>query len=98
MCDRRRDQEPVAVCHQPVLADLADQRVNRIMRVQNALGPSGRTGGVEDHAHRVGIQHRQHRGRLGLEHRGVRRMAVTADDHDQGGEAIDAVTRSSIAA
>ena len=99
--DRRRHEERVAVGHQPVLADLADQRVDRIMGVQNTLRPPGRAGGVEDHAHRVGIQHGQHRcgvrasnsARTACDCRASPRTTTTS-----GGDAIDAVTRSSMAA
>ena len=58
MRDRRRDQEPVAGLHLPVVAELGDQRVHRVMAVQNAFRPTGGPRRVEDHPHRVGIQRR----------------------------------------
>ena len=68
MRDRRRDQKPVAIGDQPVLADLADQGMDRIMSVKNAFRPSRGAGRIEDHSHAVRIQHRQGgRGRFGQE-------------------------------
>ena len=54
-------QERVAGVDQPVLADLADQRVDRIMGVQNAFRPACGARGVEDHPHGVGVERRQAR-------------------------------------
>ena len=54
--DRRRDQKLVAGLDQPVIAELADQCVDRIMAVQNAFRPACGARGVEDHPHRVGVR------------------------------------------
>ena len=59
VCDRRRDQENVAVINQPVVAELRNEGVDRIMGVQNALRPACGAGRVEDHAYGVRIQYRQ---------------------------------------
>ena len=57
--DGRRNQERVARIDVPVVADLADQRVYRIMAVQNAFRAASGAGRVEDHPHGIGIQRGQ---------------------------------------
>ncbi len=57
MGDGGGHQEPVAGLDAPVPADLADQGVDRVMAVQNTFGSSGGARGVEDHPHRIGVQH-----------------------------------------
>ena len=59
VADRRGHQKAVARLDQPVRADLADQRVERIVRVEHAFGPPGGAAGIHHHAHLVGIERRQ---------------------------------------
>ena len=54
--DRRRHQEPVAGVDQPVIAKLADQRVDRVMAVQNTFRATRGARGVEDHPHGGRVQ------------------------------------------
>ena len=55
MADGGRHQKAVAPFDQPMAADLADQRVDAVMAVENALWPSGGAAGIHDHANIVGI-------------------------------------------
>lgn len=71
MGERRRHQECVAGIDRPVVTDLADQRMYRIMGVQNTFRAAGGAGGIEDHPHRIGIQGRKTPGRS-AQHAAVR--------------------------
>ena len=62
MGDRRGDQERVAGIDRPVLADLTDQGVYRIMRVQDTFRTARGARRVEDHPYGIGIQCRESRG------------------------------------
>ncbi len=54
--DRRGNQELVAGVDAPVIRDLGDERMDRIVRVENALGPSGGARGVHDHPDRIRVE------------------------------------------
>ena len=83
MRDRRRHQKPITGSHLPIVADLADQRVHRVMAVQDSFRAAGGSRCVKDHPHRIGIQRRQlHRRRV------RRRQRRAAADHDNLGRRI----------
>ena len=84
--DRGRDQEHVALVDPPVHADLQDQCMDRIVRVQNALRSACGARRVEDHADAVGVQHRQARRAGSGEQRRIRRVAsrVASQHHYLG--------------
>ena len=79
MRDRRRDQESVAALDQPMLAQLADQGVDRIVTVQHALWAPRRTRRVQDHSDGVGIRQRQFTVPSAVLDEGVQGLAVPGD-------------------
>src|SRR4030081_391288 len=55
----RRDQEFVAPLDEPVIADLADQCMDRVMTMQDTLRAASRTRCVENHPDCVGVDSRK---------------------------------------
>jgi len=51
-----RGQEFVALLDEPMVANLADQRIDRVMTVHDTLRAASRTRCVEDHPDGVGVE------------------------------------------
>ncbi len=75
-------QEPVGRLDVPVVAELTDECVQRVMRVQNTFGPTRGSRGVHDHPDVGGVQGRQRHHRVRGEQRLVRGVTRPADDDD----------------
>ena len=59
MTDWRRHKKRVPRLDQPMLAELADQRVDRVVRMKHTFGPASRARGEHHHSDRVGIEYGQ---------------------------------------
>src|SRR4030095_10880013 len=58
MTDRRRNEERVALLDQPMPAQLADQRMDRVLGVEHSLRSSGRPRCVQHEPHRIRLDAR----------------------------------------
>ena len=86
MAYRRRDQKGVARLHEPVLTDLPQQCMQRIMAVQHTLGSSCCAGSVHQHPDIVGRHRRRNRRSIFTEQTGIFRQFASepANNHDFG--------------